>query len=202
MIDPASELRAYLQATAPGRRPIAGKLRELDSTLAAKRFPRISPWWMSTLERFYSARQRVLVLRVGRRGGKSSTLCRVAVCEALWGGHDVPAGDIGIVAIISVKREEAEKRLLTVKALLDAIGVSYEPFPSGIRLKGRDIAFQVFTASIAGVSGFTCICAICDEVSKWRDTDTGANPATEVLRSLRPTLSTMPHARDDARARG
>lgn len=167
----------------------------LESALGAKAFPSMSPWWRTTLERFYTTDKRQLVLRVGRRGGKSSTLCRIAVLEALFGEHDVPPGDIGVVAIVSVSRDEASQRLRTIKAILDALRVPYKPIEGGIELEGQSRAFKTFAASVAGVSGFTAIAVIADECAKWRDADTGANPATEVLASLRPTMATQPHAR-------
>lgn len=175
--------------------PILQRLYALDRALALQNFPRTSPWWRQVLARFYESARRQLVLRVGRRGGKSSTLCRIGVCEALYGQHQIPPGDLGVVAIVSVSRDEANQRLRTVKAILDALAIKYKPIDGGIELLDRPIAFKVYAASIAGVSGFTCICAICDEVAKWRDADTGANPAREVLASLRPTMATQPSAR-------
>ncbi len=175
--------------------PIVQRLHALDEALACVGFPRTSPWWLDTLARFYSTACRQLVLRVGRRGGKSSTLCRVAVVEALYGEHVIPPGDVGVCAIISTHRDEAAQRMRTIRAILDALGVKYRPIDGGIELADRPIAFKVYTASISGVSGFTAIAVVADEVSKWRDADTGANPAREVLSSLRPTLATMPSAR-------
>lgn len=175
--------------------PIARRLHALDEALTRADFPPTSTWWYETIERFYASPCRQLVLRVGRRGGKSSTLCRVAVCEALWGDHRIPPGDLGVVAIVSVNRDEASQRLRTIKSILDAIGVAHRPIPGGVQVVGRPVAFKVYAASIAGVSGFTCIGIICDEVAKWHDSDTGANPAREVLASIRPTLSTQPNAR-------
>lgn len=175
--------------------PIVQRLHALDKALALQGFPRTSPWWLETLERFYATGNRQLVLRVGRRGGKSSTLCRVGVLEALYGEHHVPPGDLGVVAIVSTHRDEAAQRLRTVKAILDALSVKYRPIDGGIELADRPVAFKVYTASISGVSGFTAISVVCDEVSKWRDSDTGANPAREVLSSLRPTMATQPNAR-------
>jgi hypothetical protein len=170
-------------------------LSALESALTAEGFPPMSAWWESTLQRFYNSGRRQLVLRVGRRGGKSSTLCRVAVLEALYGAHTIPPGDVGVVAIVSVRREEAAERLRTVRAILDALGVTYRPVDGGLELIARRVLFRVFTASVSGVSGFTCIAAICDEVAKWRDLDTGSNPAKEVLASLRPTIAGQPSAR-------
>jgi len=169
--------------------------KSFDAQLVKRGFPATSPWWFAQIRRFYASTCRQLVLRVGRRGGKSSTLARVAVVEALFGRHVIPPGDVGVVAIISVSRDEAAQRLRTVKAILDALNVEYKPIDHGIELLARPIVIKTFAASLAGVSGFTAICVICDEVAKWRDTETGVNPASEVLASLRPTMATQPNAK-------
>lgn len=155
----------------------------------------LSPWWREALIRFYASGRRQLVLRVGRRGGKSSTLCRVAILEALYGEHRIPPGDIGIVGVVSVSVPEASQRLRTIRAILDTLGVKYKPTDGGIELIDRPVAFRVFAASLAAVVGGTWICAICDEVARWRDADSGANPAREVLASLRPTMATQANAK-------
>jgi hypothetical protein len=195
------KMTAEAAASSP-RKPAASRAAEmiaryeaLDRALVAKDFPATSPWWMAQVRRYFESGRRQIVLRVGRRGGKSTTLCRIGVVEALYGGHRVPPGDLGVVAVISLSRDEAAQRLRTVKAILDALGVAYKPIDGGIELEGRSVGFKVYTASIAGVSGFTAICVICDEVAKWRDADTGANPAKKVLASVRPTVATMPLAR-------
>src|SRR6185295_8130892 len=97
---------------------------------------------------------------------------------------------------ISTRREEAAERIATVKAILDALSVKYVPWGEhGVKLVDRPVGFRVYTASIAGVSGFTGIFVFADEVAKWKDSDTGQNPATEVLRSVRPTMLTQPNSR-------
>jgi hypothetical protein len=177
---------------------VTGPLAHLDAlerALAASGFPPMTPWWRATITRFYSSGRRQCVLRVGRRGGKSSTLARVAVLEALYGDHVIPPGDVGIVGVVSVSRDEANQRLRTIKAILDALRVKYRPVEGGIELTGRPVVVKIFAASISGVVGGTWICAIADEVARWRDSETGANPATEVLASLRPTLAGQAHAK-------
>ena len=67
-----------------------------------------------------------------------------------------------MVAFLSTTRDEASQRLRTIRAILDALGVKYRPVDGGVELADRPIVFKVYTASIAGVSGFTCICAVCD----------------------------------------
>ena len=174
---------------------IVDHIDALERALALRGFPATSPWWRAQIERFYRSGRRQFVLRCGRRGGKSTTLCRIAVLEALWGDHKIQPGDVGIVGIVSVSRDEAASRLRTIKALLNALGAKYTEKGDTLILEGRPVIFKVFTASIAGVVGGTWICAIADEVSRWADADTGASPAKEVLASLRPTLATMPSAK-------
>jgi len=136
---------------------------EIEERLVAAGFPPTSPWWRATIERWYRGTDnaggvRQLVARVGRRGGKSSTLSRLAVAEALYGHHDVPPGDLGFVAVISTDRKEAARRLRTIKSILDALRIEYEPVPDtpmAIYVVDTRIGFSVFTASVAGVSGFT-----------------------------------------------
>lgn len=169
--------------------PIIARLRALDDALSLHGFPRITAWWFETLTAFYESGKRQCVLRVGRRGGKSSTLAKVVVCEAIYGTHRIPPGDTGICAFISVDRQEAAARLTTIKAILDALGVKYRPIDSGVQLLHKPIAFRVHTASLSGVVGFTAVAIVCDEVARWKDADTGANPANEVLGSLRPTVA-------------
>ncbi len=171
------------------------RLDELDIVLVKKGFPETSRWWRETFRRWYSSGRRQLCVRAGRRGGKSSSLCRLAVVEALYGEHAIPPGDVGVVAIVSTRRTEALERLRTIRAILDALGEKYTAKVESIELHDRPVVFTVFTASIAGVSGFTAIFVLCDEVSKWRDASSGVNPANEVIGSIRPTLLTQPNAK-------
>lgn len=168
-------------------------LDAISIPLERKGFEPLTPWWQATIERFYRAQQRTLIARVGRRGRKSSTWCRVAVAEILSARHRVPPGDTGVVAIVSVDLREAVERIRTIAAILDALGIEHEkPTQKGIDFKDRPYRVSVFTASIAGVSGFTCIFALGDEVAKWREGETRVNPAAQVIASWRPTMLTMP----------
>jgi len=180
---------------------VSGFLRFYDAQdrmLVAAGWPATSQWWRAQIERFLRSGRRRFVLRVGRRGGKSSTLCRFAVAWALYGKqYEIPPGDIGVVAFVSVSRDESGQRLRTIDAILRVVigEKAYKRQGDTIELTDRPVAFRTFTASIAGVSGFTAILFVADEVSKWRDADTGANPASEVLASAGPTMATMPAAR-------
>lgn len=168
-----------------------------DRSLVAAGFPATSPWWRTQLERFLRSGRRRFILRVGRRGGKSSTLSRVAVAWALFGAYVVPPGDVGVVAFVSVSRDESAQRLRTIEAILRVVvgEKAYRRQGESIELDGRPVVFKTFAASISGVSGFTAILFVGDELAKWRDAETGANPATEVLASAGPTMATQPTAR-------
>ncbi len=105
--------------------------------------------------------------------------------------RNIPAGDVGVVAFISVNKKEATSRLRTIKSILDAISVKWKPIPDGVELEGRPVIFQTFACTVGAVSGFTSILVIADEVSKWINEDTGTNPAGEVLAAVRPTMATQ-----------
>jgi hypothetical protein len=171
------------------------KLAQLDATLASHGFPRLSPFWAYELRAFFASLCRRLVVRVGRRGGKSTTACKVAVAWALFGDWSVPPGDIGVIAFLSVDRTEAASRLRTIAAMLDALAVKYTRRVDEIELTDRPVLFRVVSATVTGVVGFTAILIIGDEVARWRDVETGANPAREVIASLAPTMATQPNAR-------
>ena len=167
-----------------------GLLRN-DEILVSRHFPPLSPWWKKTLKNFYGQPRQRLVARVGRRGGKSSTLCRVIVAELMYGTHHVTPGDVGVFACISVKKAEARERLHTIKSILMALKVDHVHRGDEIRIRNRPLAARVYAASYRTAVGMTCVGIVCDEVARWRDEDTGANPAKEVLASVRPSLATM-----------
>jgi len=156
----------------------------------------MTAWWRSLYTRFLQSPCRQLVVRVGRRGGKSSWACCFAVAFALvYSGLGlVPPGDVGWCVFVSVSKEEAQARLKTIRKILDAIRVKYEPEGDTLIIAGTNIGFRVQACTVASVSGWTSILVIADEVPKWKDRDTGANPATEVLAALRPTMAGQPLA--------
>ena len=167
-----------------------------DEKLAAKGFPRMSPWWKSHLKEFYDAKKLRLVARVGRRGGKSTTMCRVAVAECLFGDHVVPPGDVGVFVIISVRKDEAKERLRTIKEILICLGVPHIARGMEIQLKEKPIIFRVYPANFRSAVGMTCIGWIGDEMTRWRDESDSSNPATDVIASIRPAMATMVNAHE------
>jgi hypothetical protein len=173
---------------------VIGCLEIIDRKLVALGEHPISEWWWAQLREFYGSERWLFVGRVGRRGGKSDTWAKVAIAEIVSGRFAIPLGDTGIVSIVSVDREEAANRVQTISAYCTALSIEHKPTAYAITFPGRPYAVEVKTASVRGVSGFTSILCIGDEVDKWKDEKTGANPADAVIASWTPTLATMlPH---------
>ena len=173
---------------------LPAELEKLNDTLVKKGWPDLSPWWRKQIARTYFSGRRNAVYRVGRRGGKSSSICRVAVYEALYAEHNVPPGDTGIFAIISAERYQAKDRLSTIKSILDALGIDCKQTAEEVRIPSTNRNIRCVTASLTAVVSFTCIGAVCDEEALWAD-DSGQNPAKEILASLRPAMATQKNAR-------
>lgn len=170
----------------------------IDAELVSKGFEPTSPWWLEQLGRAFNRHQqrrlRRWIIRAGRRGGKSSTLCRLAVLIALFGEWSVPPGDTAVIAIVSVKTDEAAARLRTIRSILTALGLKFDERGTELELRGeRPCLFKVFPCNVDSV-GFTSVLVIGDEVARWESRDTGANPAQEVIGSLAPTMATQPSA--------
>lgn len=167
---------------------------QLDAQLVAHGFPATTPWWRAQIERFMRSRCRRWVIRAGRRAGKSSTLCRLAVAWALVAPWFVPPGDVAVIAFVSVDNKEASARLGTIHDILTALGVRFDERGDEIELRDRRLVFRVVTCSIRGTVGFTSVAVFGDEMARWESRDTSANPAREVMASLRPTMATQPLA--------
>lgn len=134
-----------------------------------------------------------LLAVVGRRGGKSETIARLAVFEAIHGGHEIALapGQVAIIPIISPLREQGQQilnyatgiaRLPQVAPLVDG-----EPTRDSIRFKSG-IEIKIMTADAVNVSGPTVCLAVRDEYSKFPGPDS-ATPDFEIDNSLRPALA-------------
>jgi hypothetical protein len=184
--------------TSAPARTLVGCFQWLEERLSAAGWPRTSPWWQERVQGFLEGSKRQAVFRVGRRGGKTTTMCRMGLVLTLWGGHVVPPGDIGWLVVVSLKREFAEDVVQVMTRILDAVGIRHDPLQGdarGMRIPGTRYGIRVLTASVGGVVSMTTVCAICDEIARWKDSETLVNPATQVLASLRPTMATQPKAR-------
>jgi len=172
------------------------KLWQLDKRLQEKGFKPISEWWRSTIEDAYKSGVPRIVIRKGRRVGASTIVApRLAVAEALFGEHDFAPGEEYDVIFLSVRKDEAQKRIRNIISVLDALGVPYNMVDGFPRLKDRPVGFKVLAAKYKTVVGDTAIFCWADENSRWNDEEWGANPAVEVIASVAPALATQPNAK-------
>ncbi|HKY37217.1 MAG TPA: hypothetical protein VJN18_14840 [Polyangiaceae bacterium] len=162
----------------------------MDRALVQAGYPATSPWWRAELERFLRARRRRWVPRVGRRGGKSSTMCRLAVAWAKWGPWSVPPGDTAVIAFVSVDRDEASSRLRTIASILRVLEVGFDERSDELEMHERGLVFRVASCSIRSV-GFTSVMLVADEMARWESRENSSNPAQAVMSSMRPTGATQ-----------
>lgn len=167
----------------------------VDRALVAKGWVPISEWWRTRIRRSYRSGKKSIVIRGGRRGGKSSTIIgRIAVSEMLNAKHVVSPGDVGWYMVLSVDKGQAKDRLNTAHRALEALEIPHRHTTEEITLADRPIGMKAIAATLNAVVSFTCIGFLCDEMARWRDKESGANPAKEILSSLRPTMATMKQA--------
>ncbi len=131
---------------------------------------------------------------IGRRGGKSFNIALEAVHACLiddfWHGALAP-GERAFYPIIACDRLQARIILYYVKGIIQgnplfASQVENETAEE-IVFRNRSV-IQVKVASFRSVRGPTYLGAACDEIAFWRDAETSANPASEVLDAIRPGI--------------
>lgn len=132
-------------------------------------------------------------------GGKSFVLALIAVFLAIfreWRPYLAP-GEVGMIKIICVDRKQARVIARYARALLfevPTLATMIERETDDEIGLNNGIVIDIQTASFRSVRGFTVVCALCDEIAFWRSEDSAANPDTEILAALRPSMSTIPGA--------
>lgn len=165
-------------------------LLSMDAVLTKHGVPALSQRWKEGLARFLRRGVRRLVIRAGRRSGKSLTLCKIAVAMALYADIRVPTGDIAWAIFVSTTVKEAQARLHTIATFLDKLGVPYDRSGDEIRLKdGAPLGFQVLAANYKTGVGRTAFMLVGDEMSRW-EAD-GLNPSEEVWSAFTPMTATI-----------
>lgn len=198
-----------------------GTLAWIDARCQLAGMHALDDWWIDAFAKFYESGKMVFGGRIGLRGGKSVSVCRALVNDALFTARKLDPSTVGVVPIMSANRTEATDRFVAIRAILAACGVrdskgddSEDAIPNGIGgtftsstlpsgggvIRTRDsqrhaIEFRVYPAAQRSAIGFTAIGGFCDEVDLWHDRDTGANPADRVLELLFQRFTTQPTAR-------
>jgi len=147
---------------------------------------------------------REAMLVCGRRSGKTSKVAsNVVIYEANFRQHALGKGEEGDAFIISQSKKQAKKAFKYTLNRQEGSPVLKANIIGEVRSGGttpeydlkNDITVGVWPCSFRSTRGPSGICAVCDEVAFWRDDDTGANPAAEVISALRPSMATFPHAK-------
>ncbi|HEX2873084.1 MAG TPA: hypothetical protein VHP33_17600 [Polyangiaceae bacterium] len=168
----------------------------LRQSLADAGFPPPLEWWDATGQRFLTSNAKRLVCRVGRGGAKSTSAVDFGLNETLFGNWNIPIGEIHFFAFVSQNKSEAGQRLRQIAARLRALKVPFDQAGDEIVLRDMPRGFRVFACQVGAVSGFRCFGFCADELAKWTNADHSANPAPEVIASLRAMTVTHPNARE------
>ena len=134
----------------------------------------------------------------GVRAGKSLIAALTATYLACFRDYSpyLAPGERARVMVLAGDREQAGVILGYVRAffeiqLLRQL-VANETRES-IELSNR-VVITIQTASFRRVRGYTCAAVICDEVAFWPTDEGGANPDAEIIKALRPRMTTIPGA--------
>lgn len=135
-----------------------------------------------------------LWLVVGRRGGKSNIAALLAVYEATFKDHRemLSPGERATVMVIAADRKQARTVMRYIKGLLIENPMLSKMVVRDteelIELSNRT-NIEIMTASHRSTRGYTVAACIMDEVAFWYSE--GANPDTEIIRAIRPSLTTL-----------
>lgn len=135
-----------------------------------------------------------LWLVIARRGGKSNIAALLAVYEAVFNDHraKLAAGEVATIMVISADRKQSRtvmryiRGLLVENPMLSTLVV--RETPDSIELSNR-CNIEIMTATHRGTRGYTTACVIADEIAFWYSD--GANPDTEILNAVKPSLATL-----------
>jgi hypothetical protein len=169
--------------------------KQMNATLENSGFYKMTDWWTRVISRIYMFPRPRIVIRAGRRGGKSSSLARYTCHEALYAGFEAPKGDWLVYPLICQDKRTATDRLESCSQILEALG--YTDKNGATKTTAQEIKFPDFRKTIrcvtctpAAVVGMTCFGSTGDEVTRWRDSN-DREIAAEVLKSLAPSMLTM-----------
>lgn len=130
----------------------------------------------------------------GRRAGKSYSIAALtvylsALCD--WRACLSP-GEKGRVLILAGSVDQAMTLFSYVAGAFEESPVLAKMVRKRTKLTmtlENGVIIDVRAADFRRVRGMTLIACLCDEIAFWRDQDTAVNPAIEVIRAVRPMLS-------------
>jgi len=131
---------------------------------------------------------------VGRRGGKSFVTSLITsyivLFEDFW-TTDLAPGEKVVFPIIATDRLQARVIFNYIQGILNSNGLFKDQVVQQkieeIELK-NNVSISIRTPSFRGVRGPKYIGAALDELAFWRDQETFANPADEIIKAIRPAI--------------
>ncbi len=185
----------------------------VDARCVSAGFAPLSPWMRWMLQRFFASGKQWCVALVGRGGGKSSTLVRVAVAVSYLLDRFVPPGQTWVFPFMSVSTRESAQRIRDAAAILRALDVpvignieggekvkdgakvSFAPPPhiDMADIRGNPISIASIAGNVGNVSGFNGLGCMIDEAAKMFDKPENAHPLGELIVSVQQTLRARPN---------
>jgi hypothetical protein len=136
----------------------------------------------------------------GRRSGKSSKLAsNIALFEGCFRTHPLSRGERAFIVTVATTRRQASVVFNYILARLENSPTLHrlidgEPRADEVDLR-NGVTISVWPCNYRSIRGISIAACICDELAFWRDDLTGANPATEVLRAIRPSMASFSSAK-------
>jgi hypothetical protein len=131
---------------------------------------------------------------VGRRGRKSATAAVLGCYLAVYGTWPRAPGETVRIVIVAMSKDQAKYVLDFAQEILNshpALRRLIKTADSESVTLTNGIKIQCVANNFRSIRGSTIVCAIFDEVARWYD-DRYANPDREVLRSVKPSMLTVP----------
>ena len=170
----------------PGR---MGLYLKQDERLVARGLPATSDWWKWSISSYFDSGLVWLLVEAGRGAGKSTTLERFLLVVTIHTPRVVPPGQTWQLPFISVRPEDARRRIFELQAMLRAAYfIEAKPARDAITITdahGNQIEIASMAATIGNVSGASTVGAILDEAAKLAIG--GTNPDGEMVASLAET---------------
>jgi Phage Terminase len=133
----------------------------------------------------------------GRRAGKSLIVAMIAAYLAAfrdWTPYLVP-GESAHIVVVAQDRRQAQAIFKYIKQFLAVphLAKLVERETAEILELNNRVVVEVMTANFRSIRGRTVVAALLDELGFWRSEDT-ANPDSEVVAALKPSMATIPNA--------
>jgi hypothetical protein len=135
----------------------------------------------------------------GRRAGKSFVGALIGVYLSAFReyGRYLSPGEVCTVMIIAADKKQARTIMRYARALCEEVPLLSRMVEhvgmESITLNNR-VVLEIHAASWRSTRGYTLGAILADEVCFWRTDDGSANPDTEILNALRPSMATIPNS--------